>query len=140
MPSCAEGGVLGVLPGIIGCIQANETIKLILGIGEPLIGRFLRIRRAADEVPRAEAAQGPGLPGLRHASDRHEADRLRAVLRRAASRRRAGATARQAGCRHSEQEITVLELKARRDRGEDLFVLDVREPHEYQINRIPARR
>ena len=41
VPSCAEGGVLGVLPGIVGCIQANETLKLILGIGEPLVGRFL---------------------------------------------------------------------------------------------------
>ena len=81
-PSCAEGGVLGVLPGIIGAIQATEAIKLILGIGEPLIGRLPALRRAADEVPRAEAAEGPELPGLRHAPDHHGADRLRAVLRR----------------------------------------------------------
>ena len=72
VPSCAEGGVLGVLPGVIGVIQATETIKLILGIGEPLIGRFLILRRAEDAVPRAEAAEGSRLPGLRHAPDRDD--------------------------------------------------------------------
>ena len=89
VPSCAEGGVLGVLPGIIGVIQATEAIKLILGIGEPLIGRFLIYDALQDAVPRAEAAEGSGVPGVRHASDRHQADRLRAVLRHAA--RAAGA-------------------------------------------------
>ena len=69
VPSCAEGGVLGVLPGIVGCIQANETIKLLLGIGEPLVGRFLVFDALRDEVPRAEAAEGSGLPGVRHAPD-----------------------------------------------------------------------
>ena len=71
VPSCAEGGVLGVLPGVIGMIQATEAIKLILGIGEPLDRPVPDLRRAADEVPRAEAAEGSGLPGVRHASDRH---------------------------------------------------------------------
>ncbi len=82
VPSCAEGGVLGVLPGVIGVIQATETIKLIIGIGEPLIGRFLIYDALQDAVPRAEAPQGSGLPGVRHASDGHQADRLRTVLRR----------------------------------------------------------
>ena len=84
VPSCAEGGVLGVLPGVIGMIQATEAIKLIMGIGEPLDRPVPDLRRAADEVPRAEAEEGSGLPGVRHASDRHRADRLRTVLRRCA--------------------------------------------------------
>ncbi len=80
VPSCAEGGVLGVLPGIIGVIQATETLKLIMNVGEPLIGR------SADEVPRAEAAEGPGLPGLRDPPHHQAAHRLRTVLRRHACR------------------------------------------------------
>jgi len=56
VPSCAEGGVLGVLPGIIGVIQATESIKLMLGIGDPLIGRFLNLRRAQDEVPASSSS------------------------------------------------------------------------------------
>ncbi len=67
VPSCAEGGVLGVLPGVIGTIQATEAIKLIMGIGEPLIGRFLIYDALAHEVPRAEAQEGSRLPGVRHA-------------------------------------------------------------------------
>ena len=90
VPSCAEGGVLGVLPGIIGVIQATEAIKLIIGIGEPLDRPVPDLRRAEDEVPRAEAAQGSGLPGVRHASDGHQAHRLRAVLRRRPGRAGAG--------------------------------------------------
>ena len=56
VPSCAEGGVLGVLPGVIGTIQATETIKLILGAGSTLVGRLLLLRRLEHEVPRAQAA------------------------------------------------------------------------------------
>ena len=58
VPSCAEGGVLGILPGIIGLIQATETVKLILGIGEPLVGRLMLYDALGDEVPRVEAAAG----------------------------------------------------------------------------------
>ena len=65
VPSCAEGGVLGVLPGIIGVMQAIEAVKLIMGIGEPLMGRLVAFRRAEDEVPRVQAAQGSEVPGLR---------------------------------------------------------------------------
>ena len=64
VPSCAEGGVLGVLPGIVGALQANEAIKLILGIGEPLVGRLVLFDALKLDVPRAEAAQEPRLPGL----------------------------------------------------------------------------
>ena len=81
VPSCAEGGVLGVLCGVVGTIQATEAVKLIMGVGEPLIGALPGLRRAPHALPRAEAAQGPGLPGLRRQPHRHRADRLRAVLR-----------------------------------------------------------
>ena len=72
VPSCAEAGVLGVLPGIIGTIQATEALKLILGIGDPLDRPLPRLRRAEDALPRAEAAEGSRLPGLRHPSDDHQ--------------------------------------------------------------------
>ena len=91
VPSCAEGGVLGVLPGIIGIIQATEAIKLILGAGETLIGRLLLFDALQDELPHAQAAARPGVPGVRRSSDGQDADRLRAVLRHhAAGRGRRG--------------------------------------------------
>ena len=61
-PSCAEAGVLGVLPGIVGSIQAIETIKLILGLGDSLVGRYLTFDAARHGVPRVQAAQGPAEP------------------------------------------------------------------------------
>ena len=76
VPSCAEGGVLGILPGLVGVMQATETIKLILGAGEPLIGTTAADRRARHEVPRTEAAQESRLPGLRHPSHDQKVDRL----------------------------------------------------------------
>ena len=71
VPSCAEGGVLGILPGLVGVMQATEVIKLILGVGEPLIGRLLLV----------DASQKSRLPGVRHSSHRHPADRLQRILR-----------------------------------------------------------
>ncbi len=81
VPSCAEGGVLGILPGTIGLIQATETVKLILGIGEPLVGRLLLYDALGHAVPRTQAAQESRMPHLRRPSDHHQADRLSAVLR-----------------------------------------------------------
>ena len=83
VPSCAEGGVLGVLPGTIGAMQATEAIKLILGIGESMIGRLLLYDALEMSFHRGEAAQESRLPGVRRKSDRDRADRLRAVLRHA---------------------------------------------------------
>ena len=88
VPSCAEGGVLGVLPGVIGVIQATEAIKLITGIGEPLIGRFLIYDALRMRFRELKLQEGSGLPGVRDASDGHQADRLRTVLRHPS--RRAG--------------------------------------------------
>ena len=81
-PSCAEGGVLGVLPGVIGSIQATEALKLALGIGEPLDRAAAALRRALGRVRRDEAAARPGLPGLRREPDDHGLRRLRRVLLR----------------------------------------------------------
>ncbi len=90
VPSCAEGGVLGVLPGVIGVIQATEAIKLITGIGEPLIGRFLIYDALRMRFRELKLQEGSGLPGVRHASDGDQAHRLRTVLRHPSCR--AGAT------------------------------------------------
>ena len=77
VPSCAEGGVLGVLPGLVGTIQATETLKLILGIGEPLVGRLLLVDALQHALPHACSVQrDPDVSRLRHARD-HVADRLR---------------------------------------------------------------
>ena len=81
VPSCAEGGVLGVLPGIIGVIQATEAIKLMLGIGEPLIGRFLIYDALKMKFRELKLRKDPECPVCGTQSDGHQADRLRAVLR-----------------------------------------------------------
>ena len=125
--------MLGVLPGIIGIIQATEAIKLILGAGQPLVGRLAPVRRAADALPGAEAAARSRVPGLRRPSDDPRAHRLRRVLRRDA-----GDEPRTVSS--GVPEVTVEELKAQIDRGEDVFMLDVREPNEYQICRIQGSK
>ena len=82
VPSCAEGGVLGVLCASIGSIQVNEAIKLITGIGDSLAGPPDDLRRPGDELPDGQGQQGPGLRDLRQEPDGHRADRLRGLLRR----------------------------------------------------------
>ncbi len=129
VPSCAEGGVLGVLCASIGSIQVNEAIKLITGIGEPLAPAD-DLRRAGDELPLGAGAQGPGVRGLRQEPDDHRADRLRGVLRRGVARRPPrppqGST------------ISAKDLAAMMDAGENIFLVDVREPNEYEIVSIPG--
>ena len=131
VPSCAEGGVLGILPGVIGCIQATETIKLILGIGEPLIGRLLhydalnmtfktfKIRRDP------KWAIGAPHPTVTRLIDYEEFCGVRG-----------GASPGQPA--FSGSDITPEQLKKRIDAGENLFVLDVRNPNEFAICRIPG--
>ena len=82
VPSCAEGGVLGILPGVVGTIQATEAVKLIMGVGEPLIGRFLVYDALRMRFRELKLRKDPDCPGLRRQPDRHGAHRLRAVLRR----------------------------------------------------------
>ncbi len=86
VPSCAEGGVLGVLPGVIGTIQATETIKLILGIGEPLAGRFLIFDALRMKFRELKLRKDPDCPVCGTHPTVTDAHRLRAVLRRAARR------------------------------------------------------
>ncbi len=81
VPSCAEGGVLGVLPGIIGSLQANEVIKLIVGAGDPLIGRLVLFDALKMKFRELKLRKEPGLPHLLGAPDADGADRLPAVLR-----------------------------------------------------------
>jgi adenylyltransferase/sulfurtransferase len=128
VPSCAEGGVLGVLPGIIGTIQATETIKLILDIGDSLIGRLLLLDALQMRFRELKLRKNPECPlcgehpTITQLIDydafcgiTHEEETARAL---------------------APYEISVTELKERLDRGEDIFILDVREPHEYEIVNI----
>jgi molybdopterin/thiamine biosynthesis adenylyltransferase/rhodanese-related sulfurtransferase/molybdopterin converting factor small subunit len=133
VPSCAEGGVLGVLPGIIGVIQATETIKLITGIGEPLIGRFMiydALRMKFRELKLRKDPECPVCgtnPTVTELIDYEQFCGLRAEPQQAQG---------QGGTAVNEWEITPVELKKNLDAGQTPFVLDVREPNEYQINRI----
>jgi adenylyltransferase/sulfurtransferase len=130
VPSCAEGGVLGVLPGIIGVIQATEAIKLVLGIGEPLIGRFLIFDALKMKFRELKLRKDPDCPVCgTHPTVTHLIDyeQFCGVVHEDEP---APATV------NSATEITSIELKKRLDRGEKLTIIDVREPNEYQINRI----
>ncbi|HEY3789091.1 MAG TPA: molybdopterin-synthase adenylyltransferase MoeB [Urbifossiella sp.] len=132
VPSCAEGGVLGILPGVIGCIQATETIKLILGIGEPLIGRLLHYDALNMSFKTFKIRRDPKWPiGSPHPSIKGLIDYEQFCGIRGEGR----AEGREVP---SGGEITPEQLKKRIDAGEDLFVLDVRNPNEFQICRIPG--
>ena len=129
VPSCAEGGVLGILPGTIGTIQATETIKLILGIGQPLIGRLLLYDALSMSVEEVKLRKNPkcvvcgpnpsvttlidyeqfcGVPGHDHEADSSP----------------------------TKWDITPKELAARLQQGNHLKIVDVREPHEWEISHI----
>jgi molybdopterin/thiamine biosynthesis adenylyltransferase/rhodanese-related sulfurtransferase len=125
VPSCAEGGVLGVLPGIVGSIQAMETIKLILGAGEPLVGRLLLFDALAMRFRELKLKRNPDCPMC---GDNRTITKL-IDYEEFCGIRGEEAPAMTDGI----PEITATELKRRQDRGEKLFILDVREPHEYQI-------
>jgi adenylyltransferase/sulfurtransferase len=128
VPSCAEGGVLGVLPGIIGTIQAMEALKLILGAGEPLVGRFLTfdaLRMRFRELKLRRDPECPvcgDRPTIRELIDYEEF---------------CGVPAREhVAAGPAVPKVGVMDLKARLDRGDDVLVIDVREPQEHQICRI----
>ena len=125
VPSCAEGGVLGVLPGIVGSIQAMETIKLILGAGDPLVGRLLLFDALAMRFRELKLKKNPDCPLC---GERRTLTKL-IDYEEFCGIRGEEAPAMTDGI----PEITATELKARQDRGEKVFILDVREPHEYQI-------
>ena len=125
VPSCAEGGVLGVLPGIVGSIQAMETIKLILGAGDPLVGRLLLFNALAMTFRELRLRKNPNCPICgphRTINELIDYEEFCGIRGEEAPVNTEGIS-----------EIAPRELKARLDRGDDLYVLDVREPHEYQI-------
>ena len=130
VPSCAEGGVLGVLPGVIGLIQATETVKLILGIGEPLVGRLLLCDALSMRFRELKLRRDPECPLC---GDRPvifnliDYQQFCGVPGNGASRPEA-----------QGPEMDVGELKAKLDRDDRFLLLDVREPHEYQICRLPG--
>jgi len=133
VPSCAEGGVFGVLPGIIGVIQATETIKLILGIGEPLIGRFMiydALRMRFRELKLRKDADCPVCGTHPTVTALIDYEQFCGVAPHQVEAAKPMAT--------STDALTATELKAELDRGDTVVVLDVREPQEYQINKIPG--
>jgi adenylyltransferase/sulfurtransferase len=135
VPSCAEGGVLGVLPGIIGLIQATEAMKLILGIGEPLIGRFLIYDALKMRFRELKLRKDPDCPVC---GTHPTVTQLIDYEQFCGVRPEPAATATAGGAVSNQWEITPVELKRRMDAGESLQIVDVREPNEYQINRIPG--
>lgn len=129
VPSCAEGGVLGVLPGLLGVMQATEVIKLILGVGEPLVGRLVLVDALAMRFRELRVRKNPECPvcgthpTVTELIDYNQFCGIRGEESEASTSAKI-------------PEIPVEELKRRLDGGEDIFVLDVREPHEYQICNI----
>ena len=132
IPSCAEGGVLGVLPGIIGTIQATEAIKLILGIGEPLIGRFLIYDALKMRFRELKLQKDPDCP----VCGQNPSIRDLRLYEEYCS----PADASHATPPAANDEMTVRELKARLDEGKGPVIVDVREPAEFDICRIPGSR
>jgi molybdopterin/thiamine biosynthesis adenylyltransferase/rhodanese-related sulfurtransferase len=131
VPSCAEGGVLGILPGLVGVIQATEVIKLILGKGEPLIGRLLLVDSLNMRFRELKLRKNPECPvcgpnptitklidyeqfcGIAPATEEKELT-----------------------VKNGIPQLSVQDLKRRLDSGDNLFILDVREPYEYKIANI----
>jgi adenylyltransferase/sulfurtransferase len=130
VPSCAEGGVLGILPGLVGVIQATEVIKLILGKGEPLIGRLLLVDALNMRFRELKLRKNPECPVC------GENPTVTALIDYQNFCGIVPETQQEKNVKNGIPQLTVKELKARRDAGEDFFLLDVREPYEYQIAQI----
>jgi len=128
VPSCAEGGVLGILPGTVGLIQATETVKLILGIGEPLVGRLLLYDALAMRFRELKLRRNPECPVCGDHPTIHELIDYQQFC---------GIPNQPHEPVAVEGEIEPTEVKAKMDRGDQFVLIDVREPHEYQICSIP---
>jgi adenylyltransferase/sulfurtransferase len=127
VPSCAEGGVLGILPGLVGVIQATEVVKLILGIGDPLIGRLLLVDALGMKFRELKLRKNPECPVC---------GKNPSITKLVDYEEFCGIRGEEQAVETSTADIQVEELKRRLDKGDDIFVLDVREPHEYQICNI----
>ena len=132
-PSCAEGGVLGILPGLVGVIQAAEAIKLILGSGEALIGRLLLVDALAMRFRELKLRKNPECPVC---GQNPTVTRLMDYEQFCGIK---PPTEEEKTLSNGIPQVTVHELKQRMDAGEDLLILDVREPYEYQIANIGGR-
>jgi sulfur-carrier protein adenylyltransferase/sulfurtransferase len=130
VPSCAEGGVLGILPGIIGVIQATEAVKIILGIGETLKGRLLLYDALGMRFRELKLRRDPDCPAcgdhptITKLIDYQEFCGIKPMSTQAAN----------------SGVIDVTAVKEKLDRGDQFLLIDVREPHEYQIARIPGAK
>jgi sulfur-carrier protein adenylyltransferase/sulfurtransferase len=144
VPSCAEGGVLGILPGLLGVIQATETIKLILHIGEPLIGRLLLVDALGMQFRTLKLRKNPDCPvcGTHPTiTELIDYDQFCGIEKPAAVGPLEVARDKAVGDAavvDGIPQISVQELKRRLDAKENVFVLDVREPHEYPIANLGA--
>ena len=141
VPSCAEGGVLGILPGLVGVIQATEVIKLILGIGETLAGRLLLVDALGMSFRTMKLRKNPNCPacGTHELKELIDYDQFCGIEKPAsvgplevAQHAAVGDAQVQDGI----PQVSVETLKAKLDSGDEFLLLDVREPHEYQIAQI----
>jgi sulfur-carrier protein adenylyltransferase/sulfurtransferase len=135
VPSCAEGGVLGILPGTIGAIQATEAIKLILGIGEPLIGRLMLYDATSMTFDEVKLRKNPNCPICGDNQTITELIDYEQFCGMPAHDRSMYITAESSNGTAVPQ-ISPIELQTRLDAGDDLFILDVREPHEWEISNL----
>ncbi len=124
VPSCAEGGVLGILPGLVGVIQATETIKLILGAGESLAGRLLLVDSLAMKFRELKLRKNPDCPVC---------GKNPTITKLIDYEEFCGIRGQEEPAGNDIPSISVEELKKKLDAKADIFILDVREPHEYQI-------
>jgi len=131
VPSCAEGGVLGVLPGIIGVMQAIEAVKLIIGIGEPLIGRMIAFDALKMKFREFKLRRDPKCPVCSDhptITELIDYDQFCGIPQAQAAE----------DAEPQVPTVTVQDLKAKQDRGDKFVLLDVREPFEWDICRIPG--
>ena len=145
VPSCAEGGVLGILPGLVGVIQATETIKLILGIGQPLIGRLLLVDALSMNFRTLKLRKNPDCPvcGTHPTvTELIDYDQFCGITKPTGvgplEGSSHGAVDANANVVDGIPQVSVEQLKVRLDSGDRPFVLDVREPHEYAIVNLGA--
>ena len=143
VPSCAEGGVLGILPGLVGVIQATEVIKLILGIGEPLVGRLLLVDALGMGFRTMKLRKNPECPmcGTHEIKELIDYDQFCGIPKPTENgplEVSAHGAVAELPVVDGIPQMTVEQLKARIDNNTAPFILDVREPHEYQIVDIGA--
>jgi adenylyltransferase/sulfurtransferase len=130
VPSCAEGGVLGILPGLVGVIQATEVIKLILGKGESLIGRLLLVDALSMRFRELKLRKNPECPVCGEnptVTELIDYQHFCGIVPEAPEEKTV---------KNGIPQLSVKELKRRMDAGEDVYILDVREPYEYRIAQI----